>query len=664
MRTGKRMNCSRVQAALSASMDGDVRSMTADMREHASTCTACGRFADGAQRLRVGARLRIAEPVPDLVGQIMARVREESSPTQLPLRPRRRPISVRSLVAAALAGALIGAVAVSGGLLPSNRPDALAASIPHRIAEAARNLQAYQASYRIVERNWNPAVPKRTFDVEVAFAATEQFRVDVTDTTRYPAGGGSWQPNDSSLVVDGSRWSLEGPDVCIPAVTTPCPPPGSASVSPAAGAPVFHQLISGRPPFDADAPMPTDIILPVTTLAGSDRVDVIGQGTVAGRPAVEVSLSAQDAQPLFAFFQEAGSWRSLHPSDRVELWLDRESWFPLSYRVTAAPGQDRATWAARSGIEQESAGDEVLEVTLVSLSERPPLPGLFHAQGRGTDEGFREAKGSALADAAGFEPVVPLRLQGLQPGRSGTFAGAPGEAVLSYADGLSWVRVRETRSWAGPSLFGNVDAFAQRVELPDGAGTAYFEPASAQSGRRVAIHAAGIDVFLESNLPRDQLLALAASMPVHGLDIPDELRTQHLAGGVVLERLGLSELERRADFPVLVPATVPAGYRLSAAQLALYHPGTGATLYFSRDGTELGGFGIRIYQSPGESIPPASGTALSQIEVRGVPGRWSPDQHQLEWVESDGVYRSISAPGLELGRIVGLAESMQEPGAP
>jgi hypothetical protein len=83
----------------------------------------------------------------------------------------------------------------------------------------------------------------------------------------------------------------------------------------------------------------------------------------------------------------------------------------------------------------------------------------------------------------------------------------------------------------------------------------------------------------------------------------------------------------------------------------------GATFFYARSGSEPGGYGIRIYQSPGEVIPPASGTALSQVDVRGVKGRWSPDDHELEWVQG-GVYRSITAPSLELQQILALANSL------
>lgn len=646
------MNCRRAQAALSASMDGERMSSAA--RSHVDGCPACRNFSEAAQRIRVAARVRVAEPVPDLTGSIMARVRGESEHLEgvMPLRPRplRPRANWRVVVAAAVVGALVGAAAVSRGLLPSrDGVGALAETIPHEIAAAAQNLSSYQASYRVTEYGWRPEVPVRTFGVSVAFASPERYRVVVDDATDYPAG--DWRPNDSRLTVDGGRWSLAGPDTCVPAATTPCPPSGSEARS--------SRTIEGRPPFDADSPMPTDIVLPVTSLAGSSRVDVLGEDTIGGRPAVEVGLSAQDAAPLFAFFQQAGSWRPLYPSDRVSVWLDSDSWFPLAYTVTSSGGEDRAAWAARNGLGREPAGRKLLDVALTSLSLAQPDPPGFTVTGSGHDEGFRDVPADSLEEAVGYAPVQPTRLEGLKPYRSGYLVDAGSEAILSYSAGLTWLRMRESRSWRGDSLFGNLDAFAERVVLPGG-GIAYYEPASDQWGRRMSIHASDLDVFLESNLPRARLLAVAASIPIRGEDIPAAWRVQHPAPGVTVERLSIGELEARAGFAVLVPGWIPPGHRLVATQLTTFRGTAGAALFYARSGVEPGGFGVRVYQSPGETIPPASGTFQAQVMVRGTTGRWSPAEHQLEWSEN-GVYRSITAPGLELRQVLFIAASLEPP---
>ena len=143
------MNCGKAQAVFSASMDGDERDMTRGVQAHLETCARCRHFAGAAQRVRVAARLQVAEPVPDLVAPIMERVRAEAAhPLRMPrwrVPPRR--LDVRAMVAAALVGALIGAAVVSRGLV--SRAPVLAQTIPQRIAEAALNLHAYRATKQV-----------------------------------------------------------------------------------------------------------------------------------------------------------------------------------------------------------------------------------------------------------------------------------------------------------------------------------------------------------------------------------------------------------------------------------------------------------------------------------------------------------------------------------
>lgn len=636
------MRCSSAQAAISASMDGETLSLGA--RTHVEGCEACRAFAEVAQEIRVAARLGVAEEVPDLVGRIMSRVREEApafagAPSRVGALRQTWRANKRALLAAAMVGVIVGAAITWPGVMPSrNAPGALAAGIPHEIADAASGLSAFEARYLVTELTGGNQDAK--FDVSVAFSSPERYRVDVRSST----GGGI--PNNSTLTVDGARWSLSGSQACVTAVTTPCPASGLA--------PASTRTVSGRPPFDPDSPMPTDIILPVTSLAGSSNIDVIGEGTVAGRAAVEIGLSAQDASPLFEFFQQSGSWTPMYPSDRVSLWLDRASWFPLSYSVTSVGGQDRAIWSQRNGLPVEKAGVDVLDVRLASFSLTAPDAARFAVSGVGHDEGFRDLPLAQMASAVGFAPVQPTDLSGLTAYRSGYFQGQPGEALLSYSAGLTWLRLRETRSWRSDSLFGNVDAFAQKVALPGG-GVGYVEAAGNGVGRRVAIHASGMDLLLESNLPPDTLLEIAGSIPVRGLEIPAAWRVQHPAPGVTVEQMSASDLVSRAGFVVLQPATLPPGYQLSSAELTTIGGNNSASLLYSRAGFDAGG--IRVYQAPGDAIPPAAGTDLVAVGVRGTTGRWSPLQHQLEWVEN-GVYRSITAPGLGLSQILSLASSL------
>ncbi len=69
------MDCDAYRDAISAELDGEDPGMpAAELLLHVSTCTGCAAFADGAATLHRSTRLREAEPVPDLVGAVLARV--------------------------------------------------------------------------------------------------------------------------------------------------------------------------------------------------------------------------------------------------------------------------------------------------------------------------------------------------------------------------------------------------------------------------------------------------------------------------------------------------------------------------------------------------------------------------------------------------------------
>ncbi|MGH2663785.1 MAG: hypothetical protein ACRDH8_13485 [Actinomycetota bacterium] len=643
------MRCETAELELSARLDGERDPQLDDsLADHVATCARCRAFEARAGRLRKLVRLEPAPPVPDLVPRIMDGVQQNRVPgTVRRLRPG-RPVPAWGRYAAAFAaGALVAALVVGGlpGLRPGPSP-ALATEIPEGIAEASSEVTAYRATFEITERNYHPRVPRRTFTAEVAFAAPERFRSLVTDTTSYPST--MWPRNDLRLEVDGARWLFEGPRMCPREALPACAPAPSKSgdLPPPGGPNAAAPGVTGREPFDGDALMPTDIVLPVRTLAGTDRVRVVGEDRTLGRETVVVELAYRDATPLFAYLQAGGSWRPFFPVDRVLVSLDAETWFPLAYEVRAASSPERDAWAVRNGLPAERSGSLLFEAEARSLSTEavhvPPPPALDAPR----DEGFRDASREQLPELAGYEPAAPGELLGLRPYRSGTFetTGRPAdEVLLSFSRGLSWLKIRQTRTWAQPALFGDVGPLAEPVTL--GPGVGYYEPATASLGRRVSIHAAGLDLYVESNLPRDELLRVAASIPIRGLEAP--------AGW--LERITLAEARRKAPF-LLLPTSLPAGYRLAAVQPS----DGGATVTFRRPDTELDGVGIRLHQSPGDALSPPLEPGVLAVVVRGQTGRYSPERGELEWVE-DGIYRSLSGTALDLGGLVAVAESLEPP---
>jgi hypothetical protein len=611
-------------------------------------------------------RIEPSPPVPDLVPAIMARVREEHAPQRTRVIPRipefgrRQPSSpVWRSVAAALVAGLVAGFLLSGGLFPGGGsvPSALAQEIPHRLVDAAVGLHGYRATYDITERHWSPDVPVRTFVARIAFRAPERFLGAVHDTTRYPSA--AWPRNDLTLVTNGPTWTAIGPDPCPAAAATACP--GSS--------PAIH-TVTGRPPFDTQTAIPTDVIVPMTVLAAQHRVRVVRPDSVGGRSAVEVALAYQDAQPLFTYLRFLGSWRSFYPQDRVALWLDRRTWFPLRYEVFPAPGPERALWAAQMGFPKEIPDRPVFTATVRSFSETAPPPGRFTPEVNGlphatpVDRGFRDVPLARLARSPGAW-IQPADTDGLEVTRAGRFepsVTAPfQESVVAYSSGLAWATVTRVTGWNQRRLFG-VGTLAEPVPLSGGS-VGYYEPATTRSPRRVAIHTAAGDLLVATNLPRASLFRIAGSLPEVGLPQPAGWRVHHWSGGVVRDGLTPAQAVNEAAFPVLLPRWLPSGYRPAIAQLVKTPTVQGVTIVFRRAAAELDGVGVKLYQARGQVLPPPESGAEEAVLVRGVAGRWSPDDHLLEWVEG-GVYRSLTAPGQGLSSLLRIAVSLRAPGEP
>jgi hypothetical protein len=376
-----------------------------------------------------------------------------------------------------------------------------------------------------------------------------------------------------------------------------------------------------------------------------------------------VQLTFEQAQPLFPYLSLGGSWRPFFGGDRVDLWLDASGWFPLRYEVFPAPGRERSEWALRFGLPPEPPGRAIFQVTALAVSERPPAPGTFRIPKSRTaqDQGARAVPLSELPAAVGFDPVVPEQVDGLDPYRAILPAPADRsstpETVITYAKGLNWLKLGETQAWTGGAPYGPVGPHAEEVTLPGG-GIAYYEPATDEHGRRLSIHAAGTDLYLETNLPRDQLLRIAASLPVSGVPIPRSWTIRRSADGVT-ERLPLEAVAERVPFPLMLPGPdgLPTGFTLASSELVNVQGVTGVTVYFQQTDTDLGIGPIRLHEEPSAELPPASAAAQSQVDVRGEMGRWTPDRNRLEWVQ-DGVYYSIDASGLDLAGLLGLAEAL------
>lgn len=667
------MDCNRAREAISEKMDGERLSPRRDthLERHLAECSGCREFTEQAWHLREAFRFEVATEVPDLVGTIMTRVREDALTRRvgrihLPgLRGRRarglRPVPPRSrlrrdlsrLAVAVVAGGTAGALVVASGVWPPETPAGAGALSPaevsRKVVTAATELRAYHATYTVSEWHFRPALPLREFTVNVWFSAPERFRLEVVDHTDYPSG--SWPRNDLTLIVNGASSYSSAPGSC-PLESFPTCPLRDDEVL----------RLDDQPPFAAASPILTDAVLPVTTLAEADRLTVLGPGQVAGRPALRVALEYEDAMPVFAFLQQGGAWRPFFPEDRVVLWLDEGTFLPLQYRVYPAAGTDRARWEVGNGLPAEPQDRSIFQVSIVSFTERAPDQEVFAIPaGPATSQGARNVTFDQATATVGRAPLVPEDTGGLDLYR--VVIPPPGpdlprdHTVVTFSRGLAWLKVSQTRAWRGETLFGAVSPRSERVELPNG-GVAYYEPASGRLGRRLSIHAQGVDLYLETNLPRQDLMEIAGSLPVAGQDMPAEWLVRRSKEGES-EVVPLDRALAEVDFQVALPTELPAGYGAVSAELVRVGERSGLNVYFQAAETAPAD-AIQLHAEAAVELPPASGAEQFVLDVRGERGRWTPDRFLLEWVE-EGVYYSISAEGLELEEAVAVAFSMEVP---
>jgi Putative zinc-finger len=633
---------SRARELISERMDGEhlsSRARTA-LEQHLEACLECRSFERGAFALRERVRFAVAPAVPDLVETIVAEV-ERSGRARLRLVPPRasgtRLGTFAPAIAALVVGVIVGSLVVGGPLSRPQRQSAIAATeITHGIARAATELTSYDATFAITEDHLSAAVPVGELSMHVWFRAPGRFRLDVVDHSVYP--NADTAPTDVQLVVNGSGWATSGPAPCG---LTRCPD--------------RRVVVRHGVPFSSDAPTATDLVLPVTTLSDTSSVRVLGTGTVLGRPAVELELPFERATPLFPFLQLGGTWRPFFPKDRVVLWLDRSDWFPLRWTVYPAAGRERDLWALRFGLPPEPARQPIFQVSALSFERTTPAPGTFRipSSNDAEDAGAATTTLTHLPERAGFTPLTPSDVAGLDLYRVVLPPQGSDEAVITYSKGLTWLKLGETKSWSSDAPYGPVGPHAEQVALPGG-GLGYYEPATQDQGRRLSIHAAGADLYLETNLSRRDLFRVAGSLPVRGISIAWTVQGS-TAGST--ERVGLEQAAQSVPFVLHVPTRLPNGYAFASAELVTLGDHVGVNLYFQQLDAELGVGPIRLHAERADRLPPASSATQATVTVGGIEGRWTPGRDQLEWIDG-GVYYSLDASGLDLPTLLGVAASM------
>ena len=619
---------SHVGADLSALLDRELEaSRLVEVRSHLDECSQCRAELEEITIVRRALRAAPVTEVPDLVEPILERL-----PAARRSRSTREEWRVRLRIGAVAAA--VTAVLLVGAWLPgSDDPPqtALATTVVEEVRAGARALDAYRATFSVVERGWHDAIDERRFSAEVNFRSPQSFGLTIADHTDYPAG--DWPANDVELVANPRAWWISEPSTCPPSALPGCL---------GAGVDTERRALLNRRPFDGTIALPTDLVLPLQTLADNADFDVERAGTVGGRTALHVTLPLRDALPLVSSLQTGGSWRSFYGEDRVDLWLDEITLFPLRFEVRAAGSPARETWARAQGYDDRD-GELLLEVAATDFSEPSGFaPGTFLVPQRGTVSDARFEAETFDEVGQGFAPDETFGLRPFRAGRSGD------QAVLSYSEGMTWLKVTRDRARSR-----SVDPTSEEISFgPDR--WAYYQPATSARGRSLELLGRGTRLLVESNLSRSQLLEVAASIDV------DAVRAAKRSGGrsgLSITRIDLDELDTLAF--VRLPDFVPEGYRAAAAYISRTPAGSrSATLLYRRAETQFDGLGIRVKWSDNVDLLPPSPEDAVYVARDGIRMRWFPRRGEIDWLQ-DGIYTSISAPSLPRATLVEVAASLR-----
>jgi hypothetical protein len=335
--------------------------------------------------------------------------------------------------------------------------------------------------------------------------------------------------------------------------------------------------------------------------------------------AIRVETSVAGAE-IVAALTTHGSWRELHPTDQVIMWLDPVDLVPLRVEVTPAESRERDLWAGRRGYVDEP-GVPILIIDIDRTS------------------GVSDWSASPARDAVGggFErgatSLTGLVIDGYAPYRSGVWTTHDDREieVASWSDGRSWIVVEAADDWERPSLFGVSSAPVVPFDLGDGS-VGYL----ASDGATVAIHGSDVEIAISGTAPVDRLIDVARTIGVVGIAVPD---VWPQAGAVA-----------PADLPAraLVPDT--EGWRAMAVI-------DGDTVTITLTGASARA--VTITERPGTRLSVPTGPDVAEISLRGGTGRVDFVAGRLEWLESGSTVVSITGTTVSVDELVEIAESME-----
>lgn len=581
--------CDDIALELSAAHD-EGRLPNAHARAHLETCAHCADFATRIGELDLLLSPQAYDRAPDITKAVMERVDRPKT-------------TWWSVAAAAVVGLLVGGLI--GGI--GTRLDTVhAADLGDLLHRAGTGLEGVGADLLVVERGAHPDVPERVYLGTLSYKAPEQLAIELVDTTDYPDG--RWPANDLTLIIS------DGDMVAIAGSTCPLAAQPDCLVAPTT------QVLADQSPFDEGVLIPLEIVGPSRTLNKPGGIEVLGVTELADRPAIQ-TIGTVAAVELISSITARGTWRDLHPTDPVVMWLDTETLVPLRIEVFAADSSERELWQLRRGYQDVPAADQpifIVELTDLSI-------GAHGVEAALPDDA--PSRGFVDTEVSLPEPDLP---EGFRTHRRGHWPLADGGlvAVASWSDGRSWVKVEVTRDWEGLSLFGLSSPFVEPVDLGSES-VGFLSP----GGSTLAIHGHGVDVAITGSVPRELLIEVAASLGIDGREVP----STWLQASVV----GLEDLPPET----LVPDA--EGWSI------LGRVENGQTILLTGSGTRS----VVVTQQAGVRLDPPTGPDFYEVELRGHTGRYDANASTLEWVEGDRIIR-LTSDTVGLAVLVELATSM------
>ena len=603
------MRCDDAQPLISSSLDEELSPAQADaLAAHQESCGSCRDFAGGLVALRQRLRVQPLGQVPDVTAGVRARLEGAAPRTGFQDRGALR--DLLRVAAVFVAGFVVSALVVAQ-LAPA---PVLAADLGERVLIAQTQVHALSAEVSVVERNWHPDVPERTYTGRLRYRAPESLRLQLEDHTTYPSA--DWLPNDVDRYVDD--------DVAASTGLRPCPSALQPSCS-AWGARTHRWR--GRAPFADAVRTPLDIVVPATSFALTGPVRDLGRRTIDGKAAFGVAVSAAQARPLLDAVLATGNWREVHHADVTHVWLEERSLTPLAVEVRPAQGDERRVWAAARGLA-DRAGEPFLTITFEDVRsneaaddvEVPPQD----VAAPTTDAGFVDMPGQRSQVTPSW---LPEDVTEHRAGRDGDVM------VTSWSDGRAWLRIQSTPSWRGPRLFGDLGAIVRPVPLGDG--TAYV----GGGGSTIGLHLPELDIAIDGTFDEATLLRVAGSLGIAGEAVPAGWR----------EGTATTVAEAAREVPGLLVARNVPGFAEPAVHV------DSAAVVSSYVGA--GSRGFVLAQRPGEVLPPPFDADVLGVTVRGERGRFTPARGALEWVE-DGRVLTLESTSLGLRELLGIAQQL------